>query len=190
MSYELRGISINLREWKIRNLSCVICERIWKKKGPLCAEAEFLYFIAHIFDAVMAIGSKPGMTHYTRCKFCAPPTSSLGVCGGRECHVVKNRPFYVSAWSSTISGNNIATPSNVDFFGRRAQPGVSINQDWSERLLVTWCLQITIRRKLSKFGVLHEKWTFFSNPLTYVSHLQTKASRQLNHEQFWNDSKA
>jgi len=60
-----------------------ICERIWEK-GPLRAEAEFLFLIAHNFKAVIATDLKPGITilqslHYTRCKFRAPPTSGLGM---------------------------------------------------------------------------------------------------------------
>ena len=61
----------------------IICERIWEK-GPLRAEAEFLFLIAHNFKAIIAIDLKPGIAilqslHYTRCKFRAPPTSGLGV---------------------------------------------------------------------------------------------------------------
>ena len=58
------------------------CEWIWEK-GLLHAEAEFFFLIAHNFKAVIATDLKPSITilqslHYARCKFCAPPTSSLG----------------------------------------------------------------------------------------------------------------
>ena len=60
-----------------------ICERI-SEKGPLCAEAEFLFSIAHIFKAVTATGFQAGIVilqslHYTRCKFHALSTSGSGV---------------------------------------------------------------------------------------------------------------
>ena len=59
------------------------CEWIWEK-GPLHAEAEFLFLIAHNFKAVIATGLKPGTAilqslHYTCYKFRTPPTPGLGV---------------------------------------------------------------------------------------------------------------
>ena len=61
----------------------IMCERIWEK-GPLRAEAEFLFLIAHNFKAVIATDMKPGTAirqslHCTYCKLHAPPTSGLGV---------------------------------------------------------------------------------------------------------------
>jgi len=47
---ELHGLQL----WR------AICERIWEK-GPLCAETEFLFLIAHNFKAVIVTDFKPGI---------------------------------------------------------------------------------------------------------------------------------
>ena len=67
-----------------------------------------LYSIVHILKAEIATGLKPGVNilqslHYTRCKF---PTRPFAVLAWQSQvpHMVENWLFYVSLWSSTISG--------------------------------------------------------------------------------------
>ena len=55
-----------------------------------------------MYTTAIATGLKPGtailqtLNYYTRCKFCAPSTSSLGG------FVPRSRPFYESGWSPTV----------------------------------------------------------------------------------------
>ena len=79
-------------------------EQIWEK-GPLRAEAEFLFLITHDLEAVLATGLKPGtatlqLLYYTRCTFRALPTSSLGVVITSQ--ISQNQLFYISHWSPTV----------------------------------------------------------------------------------------
>jgi len=112
------------KEWRDWHCSChywvhpPICERIWEK-GPLCAEAEFLFLIAYNCKAVIATELKPGVTilqslHYTRCKFRAHPLP-VWAWQSRVSHAVKYLPFYASRWCPTVSGRKIATLPNVGF---------------------------------------------------------------------------
>ena len=73
---------------------------------------------------------------YSCWKFRTPPTYNMEVV--RVSHAVKNQPFYASLYSSTISGKDVATLSNIGFILSLEGPG----QDKMAKILIlrfpTW----------------------------------------------------